>query len=275
MDKRHELMMKAMELFSVKGFHHTSVQEIAEAAGISKGAFYKHFQSKEQVFFEILKFYQTENIRMLSEAQKPAELTEQEYFINTMESQISQILANKEFFLMAFFDYPKDILKESETLLKEMRATQTAFYKRYLLAHYGPAVKAHLIDLTTILEGILNGFVAQILLQQQSIESIRLARSLVEYIDVIVSGIDQLEPLLQEQDEPPSPSAKLFEVIEMKMSRYRVSSKSGEALRMLKKEWAEIAPRPFLLEALLTYLEQETLLQPELDQLKNMMLRGV
>jgi AcrR family transcriptional regulator len=43
------LVDKALELFGSQGFHATSVQQIADAAGLTKGAFYHHFASKEDL----------------------------------------------------------------------------------------------------------------------------------------------------------------------------------------------------------------------------------
>ena len=38
-----------MELFGTEGFHETSVQQLVERAGLTKGAYYHHFDSKEDV----------------------------------------------------------------------------------------------------------------------------------------------------------------------------------------------------------------------------------
>lgn len=46
---RDRLMQAALELFSTKSFRGTSVQEVVAAAGVTKGAFYHHFSSKEKV----------------------------------------------------------------------------------------------------------------------------------------------------------------------------------------------------------------------------------
>lgn len=46
---RRAVLDSALTLFERKGFHATSVQEIAERAKVSKGAFYHHFESKEDV----------------------------------------------------------------------------------------------------------------------------------------------------------------------------------------------------------------------------------
>lgn len=47
-------MRAAQDLFSRTGFESASVAEICRLAGISKGAFYHHFPSKQSVFLELL-----------------------------------------------------------------------------------------------------------------------------------------------------------------------------------------------------------------------------
>jgi AcrR family transcriptional regulator len=51
---RRVLLASALELFGTKGFHASSVQEIVRAAGLTKGAFYHHFASKEDVLLLLL-----------------------------------------------------------------------------------------------------------------------------------------------------------------------------------------------------------------------------
>lgn len=48
-ERRHELLDCAERLFFERGYDATSVADIIEAAGLSKGAFYHHFASKEQL----------------------------------------------------------------------------------------------------------------------------------------------------------------------------------------------------------------------------------
>jgi AcrR family transcriptional regulator len=48
-----ELVEAAAELFDRKGFANTSVQDVAESAGVTKGGFYHHFRSKDDLLFEI------------------------------------------------------------------------------------------------------------------------------------------------------------------------------------------------------------------------------
>ncbi|WP_239154013.1 TetR/AcrR family transcriptional regulator [Amycolatopsis sp. FDAARGOS 1241] len=47
------LLKQATKLFAKKGFDRTSVQEIVEAAGVTKGALYHYFGSKDDLLYEI------------------------------------------------------------------------------------------------------------------------------------------------------------------------------------------------------------------------------
>jgi AcrR family transcriptional regulator len=47
---KERLLESAKRLFSQKGYYATSVEDIVESAGFSKGAFYFYFKSKEELF---------------------------------------------------------------------------------------------------------------------------------------------------------------------------------------------------------------------------------
>src|SRR5258706_6256167 len=47
---RGAVMRAAQKLFESKGFSATTMDEIAAAAGVAKGAVYHHFPSKEELF---------------------------------------------------------------------------------------------------------------------------------------------------------------------------------------------------------------------------------
>jgi AcrR family transcriptional regulator len=50
---REELVDAAERLFTKTGFHATSVDAVADAAGYTKGAVYSNFESKEDLFFAV------------------------------------------------------------------------------------------------------------------------------------------------------------------------------------------------------------------------------
>lgn len=52
---RNRLMAAAMQVFAVKGIAGASVEEICEAAGFTRGAFYSNFDSKDELCFAIIR----------------------------------------------------------------------------------------------------------------------------------------------------------------------------------------------------------------------------
>jgi len=54
MKSREKILLKAAELIHTKGYNHTSIQDILHAASVKKSNFYYHFESKEQLAYEIL-----------------------------------------------------------------------------------------------------------------------------------------------------------------------------------------------------------------------------
>ena len=53
-EKRERIRKAAFRAFRDNGYHETAVDEICRRAGISKGSFYWHFPSKQEIFLEIL-----------------------------------------------------------------------------------------------------------------------------------------------------------------------------------------------------------------------------
>ncbi len=51
---RKRLLEQGQRLFSAYGLKKTNVEEIAKAAGISKGAFYNFYDSKEALFMDVV-----------------------------------------------------------------------------------------------------------------------------------------------------------------------------------------------------------------------------
>jgi len=57
--RREQILDAAAQLFASKGFEKTSVDEIARTAGLSKGAIYWYFPSKESVLIALAENYQS------------------------------------------------------------------------------------------------------------------------------------------------------------------------------------------------------------------------
>jgi AcrR family transcriptional regulator len=52
--RRQQLLDVALEVFAERGFHPTSMNDLAEAAGVTKPVLYQHFTSKRELYLELL-----------------------------------------------------------------------------------------------------------------------------------------------------------------------------------------------------------------------------
>mgnify|MGYP001098162350 CR=1 FL=1 len=51
---RQDIREKAYRLFAEKGFKEVTMKDICEATGLSRGGLYRHYESTEQIFLEIV-----------------------------------------------------------------------------------------------------------------------------------------------------------------------------------------------------------------------------
>jgi AcrR family transcriptional regulator len=66
--RRRQLLDVAREVFAGRGFHAASMDEIAEAAGVTKPVLYQHFPSKRGLYSELLEDVGTTLLAQLTEA---------------------------------------------------------------------------------------------------------------------------------------------------------------------------------------------------------------
>jgi len=77
MNLKETIIHESLKLFSLKGFLSTSIHDIMLAANTSKGGFYNHFSSKEDLFFQVLDeargIWREKNFSNLDEIVNPLE----------------------------------------------------------------------------------------------------------------------------------------------------------------------------------------------------------
>lgn len=50
---KQKIINKSLQLFSVKGYYNTSINDILEATNLTKGGLYGHFKSKEDIWYAV------------------------------------------------------------------------------------------------------------------------------------------------------------------------------------------------------------------------------
>ena len=77
MNLKEKIIHESLKLFSLNGYTSTSLLDIISAAQTSKGGFYNHFASKEDLFFQVLdesrKIWRERNFNGLAEKESSLE----------------------------------------------------------------------------------------------------------------------------------------------------------------------------------------------------------
>src|SRR5690625_4610698 len=102
MNERKITLIKAgMKLFAEKGYHKTSVQDIATKAGISKGAFYLSFASKEKFIGTAIQYFYNELITKVN-AVEDSHTNKKRLFIKQIDVITTYVYNSREFIMMLF-----------------------------------------------------------------------------------------------------------------------------------------------------------------------------
>jgi AcrR family transcriptional regulator len=97
---REEILAAAQRLFVEQGFHATSVDEIARAAGYTKGAVYSNFDAKEDLFFAVYEARVEAAIASFQDASDDAR-----EFILSMTSDTGTRRGRDDRWLATFFEF--------------------------------------------------------------------------------------------------------------------------------------------------------------------------
>jgi AcrR family transcriptional regulator len=99
-ERKREIMEAAREVFSAKGYRAAGVSDILEIAGIARGTFYHYFDSKKDVFLELVESYFTEFELVLQDCHKR--------LVEDFNAGVSVFEAWKKYALEVFRFHSKD-----------------------------------------------------------------------------------------------------------------------------------------------------------------------
>jgi AcrR family transcriptional regulator len=99
--RRRQLLDVACSVFATNGFHATSMDDVASAAGVTKPVLYQHFPSKRALFIELLENVGHELLGLLAEATAAA-TTGRERVEAGFAAYFSFVTGNEAAFLVLF-----------------------------------------------------------------------------------------------------------------------------------------------------------------------------
>ncbi|MFH1112945.1 MAG: TetR/AcrR family transcriptional regulator [Pseudomonadota bacterium] len=118
-DARTSILQAALEEFSERGFHPSTIDSIAERAGIAKGTVYRYFNTKEGLFTALKEDTMTEFVELARE-----DLSQQDDILKIIESVIRMYLSffekNSAFFKVIIQEHKDFGTEFSEKFINEL-----------------------------------------------------------------------------------------------------------------------------------------------------------
>ncbi|WP_368997352.1 TetR/AcrR family transcriptional regulator [Caldifermentibacillus hisashii] len=190
-ERKKQVIKMAHQLFIDKGFHATSINDIIEYSGISKGTFYNYFSSKNELIIELFKtnYKQLEKDRNdLLIGQDPANF---EIFIKQVELQIYMNQKNK---LISIFE--EIIVSRDEELMRFFKRGQLRILKWYynrFIDLFGEDKKPYLLDCAIMFIGILHNNLKYYAMAYEGRDELRIQDVIRYSLNRIIRVVDEVE----------------------------------------------------------------------------------
>ena len=117
-----EVVEVAARVFSERGYDGTSVKDVAEALGLSKGSLYYYTRTKEDLLFKVLQSVHGENEQILAEVEALDGLAPLERIATYVRRQVAFALGNPERLSVYYSDLDRLTDERRESILHRRRA---------------------------------------------------------------------------------------------------------------------------------------------------------
>lgn len=269
-DRKKHVIKMAHQLFIDKGFQNSSIQDILDYSGISKGTFYNYFSSKNELLITLFKtiYKKLEKDRNeLLIGQDPSNI---DIFIKQIELQMKTNRANK---LITLFE---EVIVLNDADLKQfikqgqLRMLRWLFHR--FIDIFGESKKPYLLDCAIMFMGILHHNLKYQAMARESNASIhQVVRYSVERVmkmvdEVSEAGDQLLHPELLDSWLPdcrntdPAFQQELYHTVlalKKAVNHNKEQSKYIELLDFVQDELLNTKnPRKFLVESALLSLKE-------------------
>ncbi len=168
--KRTRIICQAMDLFRAQGFQNTTVQQIADACEMSKGAFYLYFVSKQEIVRAIFEYQSDTMVQSLEAIRSRKDLTPRQKFQAHVAYQFDEMGKQQSLTLMLLNDAGYKLDEATMLMAQKLHADWVNLFEKFVIDLYGQSFRPRLPDLTLIVMGTINELYSQMLLHGLAIE---------------------------------------------------------------------------------------------------------
>ncbi len=118
---RREILRKAAALFARKGYPNTTIADLAEANGMSRGLLYHYFDSKEAMLFEMLTTHLDDMLATIEAAATVGDSAE-DRFRNMVRAMVSMNAESKDLQIVLLHDLQNLQAAQRDEIVTKQRA---------------------------------------------------------------------------------------------------------------------------------------------------------
>lgn len=184
MTKKQLVIDAAIELFAQKGVESTSIQQITDKCGISKGAFYLSFKSKEELILAIIDHFMQDISQQIDRSVNSSESSEEKLY-NYYFTSLNFLVEHKPFALIFLREQMSSIGDECFRKMLYYEELSNRLLLQMVDEIYGQKIEHTKYDLIVFMQGILKSYMTFILFNGKEINIEKLTEMLVEKTDIL------------------------------------------------------------------------------------------
>lgn len=257
MTRKQLIIDAALQLFAEKGIEATSVQQITDRCGISKGAFYLSFKSKDELVFSIIEHFMNNIIDKVDQAVNQVSDPNQKlqiYFVQTF-SILSQ-----------YTSFAEILMREKVSAISEDLIERIQFYialsnknlEKLLFDVFGDQIKGKQYDLVLVVNGMVQAYLQWICEASKEFDINKLAQSLVEKTTILATQTKLVfleHPISSNAHVENYSNEKIIEELEQ-LKEASLCCIEKESVQLLIEELQNEEPRTAIILGLLANLEK-------------------
>lgn len=184
-NRKRKVLESSMQLFIEKGIQNTSIQDIINHAGISKGTFYNYFNSKNECLLAILE-----------QTRYEASLRRNEVLVGRNENDVDVL--TEQIAILMYVNQEKNIFslfeavfraqdRELKKIIAQNRIYEIGWLSGRFVDVYGEEIRPYAFECAVLFYGMLHHLMmAWGDAHSMSYDPLKMAKSVVQNIEVII-----------------------------------------------------------------------------------------
>ncbi|WP_339195858.1 TetR/AcrR family transcriptional regulator [Paenibacillus sp. FSL P4-0176] len=290
-EKKKLIITTALKLFSSKGSAATSMQEIAELCGMSKGSLYIMFKSKEELEASTLEYCMYTLMDEMTQIEHETSLTSRERLHKQIETLLIHVAELKEFLRVQMrsmmMDDEQQRKEQCHPLQRDLEVRTLHWFKDKLEEQYGSEIEPYTIDLILLTQGLFLSYVKIWFTEMPSLTVTKMATNLLQMMDYAAHGFLKQRPLplIPLEDWPawitePHPDSTVMrhpihiikqmqDIAGSDLPAGQTKNDVLETIAILRQEMMEFTPRRAIILGMMHNLESVSAIKPLHSELKH------